>query len=93
MYSNRRLSDVTARFSQLRTDFENVSEVLRRLEKAVVQDKVPLQVFVDEGSRESDRLVEKMEVIANRSRDIYKAFRKHKHIKRLWIFLSLSFQR
>lgn len=58
------------------------------MEKVIVHDKIPLQVFVDEGSHESDRLVQKMDVIANKSRDIYKAFRKHKHLKSKLISFS-----
>ncbi|XP_039262579.2 serine/threonine-protein kinase TBK1-like [Styela clava] len=77
------ITEKNKQLRQLKTEFELVSEAIRGLERSIVQDKTPLRVFVDEGSQESDHLVEKMDVIANRSRDIYKAFKKHKHLKRL----------
>ncbi|CAK8681356.1 unnamed protein product [Clavelina lepadiformis] len=68
---------------QVRTEFDQISEIIRKLERAVIQDKTPASVFVDEGSRSKDCLEEKMIQFSEQSREVYKLFKKHKHNKRL----------
>lgn len=75
----------------MRTQYEQVSESIRGLERSI-RDNTPFHVFIDEGSQESDKLVEKMDVIASRSREIYKTFKKHKHHKSGLLILYVFIQ-
>ena len=62
----------------MQKEFDQIDNRLQKYQKSIIQEELPMSVFIDDGSKPEDRLNERITRNSEKSYQIYKVFKKQR---------------